>query len=798
MNVTVGRAGDTAASGTDYTPVAGFAVTIAAGQTTGTASFTLRPTDDQVAEGPEEITVHGTASGLSVDDATLTLNDDDAASTSVSLSLDPGSVSEDAGSVSVEVTAELNGAASSQPTTVNVTVGHNGDSAESGTDYTPVAGFAVTIAAGQTTGTATFTLAPNDDQVAEGPEEITVRGTASGFTVDDATLTLNDDDAASTSVSLSLDPGSVSEDAGSVSLKVTATLDQQASPEPTAVTLTVGRTGDAAESGTDYTTVADYVRVVLTIPGGETTGTATFTLTPVDDELAEGPETITVHGTASGLSVDDATLTLNDDDTASTSVSLSLDTASVSEDDTAQQIEVTAELNQQAGTEPIAVNVTVGRTGDSAIAGTDYTPVAGFAVTIAAGQTTGTATFTLRPTDDQVAEGLEEITVHGTASGLSVEDATLTLNDDDAASTSVSLSLDTASVSEDDTAQQIEVTAELNQQAGTEPIAVNVTVGRAGDTAASGTDYTPVAGFAVTIAAGQTTGTASFTLRPTDDQVAEGPEEITVHGTASGLSVDDATLTLNDDDAASTSVSLSLDPGSVSEDAGSVSLKVTATLDQQASPEPTAVTLTVGRTGDAAESGTDYTTVADYIRVVLTIPGGETTGTATFTLTPVDTSSRRVRKPSPCTGPPAASPWRTRRPGRRDARNRLRSPSVSPFRWIRLRGGSGGDHRARDRQRPLRGGRDAHPERRRHRVHLGVPFPGYGFRVRGRHCPADRGDGRTEPAGRHGADRGERHRGARRRHRRFRDGLHARRRLRRHDRGGTDDRDGELHSAADG
>ena len=633
VNVTVGHNGDSAESGTDYTPVAGFAVTIAAGQTTGTATFSLAPEDDQVAEGAEEITVQGTASSLSVDDATLTLNDDDTASTSVSLSLDTASVSEDDTAQQIEVTAELNQQAGTEPTAVNVTVGRAGDTAASGTDYTPVAGFAVTIAAGQTTGTASFTLRPTDDQVAEGPEEITVQGTASGFTVADATLTLNDDDTASTSISLSLDPGSVSEDAGSVSLKVTATLDQQASPEPTAVTLTVGRTGDAAESGTDYTSIADYVRVVLTIPGGQTTGTATFTLTPVDDELAEGPETITVHGTASGLSVDDATLTLNDDDTASTSVSLSLDTASVSEDDTAQQIEVTAELNQQAGTEPTAVNVTVGRAGDTAASGTDYTPVAGFAVTIAAGQTTGTASFTLRPTDDQVAEGPEEITVQGTASGLTVDDATLTLNDDDAASTSVSLSLDPGSVSEDAGSVSVEVTAELNGAAGTEPTAVNVTVGRTGDSAIAGTDYTPVAGFAVTIAAGQTTGTASFTLRPTDDQVAEGPEEITVQGTASGFTVDDATLTLNDDDAASTSVSLSLDPGSVSEDAGSVSVEVTAELNGAAGTEPTAVNVTVGRAGDTAASGTDYTPVAGF---AVTIPAGQTTGTASFTLRPTD------------------------------------------------------------------------------------------------------------------------------------------------------------------
>ena len=181
----------------------------------------------------------------------------------------------------------------------------------------------------------------------------------------------------------------------------------------------------------------------------------------------------------------------------------------------------------------------------------------------------------------------------------------------------MSLSVSPASVSEDGGAQQIEVTAALDGAAGPEPTAVNVTVGRAGDSAASGTDYASVAGFVLTIPARQTTGTATFTLTPDDDEVAEGVEEITVHGTASGLTVDDATLTLNDDDQASASVSLSVDPASVSEDAGAVSVQVTAELDGAAGLEPTVVNVTVGRAGDSAASGTDYASVAGF---VLTIP----------------------------------------------------------------------------------------------------------------------------------------------------------------------------------
>ena len=862
VGVTVGRAEDSAVSGTDYTSVADFLLIIPALQTTGTATFTLTLGDDEVAEGVEEITVHGTASGLTVDDATITLNDDDTASTSASLSLSPASVSEAAGAVSVEVTAELDGAAGLEPTAVSVAVGRAGDSAVSGEDYTSVAGFVLTIPALQTTGTATFTLAPVNDEVKEGAEAITVHGTGSDLTVADATLTLNDDEIASTSVLLSLSPASVSEDAGSVSVQVTAELDGAAGLEPTPVNVTVGRTGDSATSGTDYEPVVGFA---LTIPARERTVTGTFTVTPADDRIAEGPETITVHGTASGLTVDDTTLTLNDDDPASVSVSLSVDPASVSEDAGSVSVQVTAELDAAAGPEPTAVNVTVGRTGDSAVSGTDYTSVADFVLTIPGEQTTGTATFTLAPDDDEVAEGVKEITVHGTASGLTVDDATLTLNDDDQASTSVSLSVDPASVSEDAGSVSVQVTAELDGAAGPEPTAVNVTVGGAGDSAVSGTDYASVAGFVLTIPGEQTTGTATFTLTPDDDEVAEGAEEITVHGTASGLTVDDTALTLNDDDQASASVSLSVSPASVSEDAGSVSVQVTAELDAAAGPEPTAVNVTVGRTGDSAASGTDYPSVADF---VLTIPGEQTTGTATFTLAldddevaegveeitvhgtasglTVDDATLTLNDDDQASASvslsvsPASVPEdggarqievtagtgrrgrsgadrgeRHRRTRRRlgrlggglRVRRRLRAHDSSAAddrdgdlhpdtRRRRSRGGSGGDHGARDRERPHRGRRGPHPERRRPGVHVGVPVAGSGFGVRGRGFGLDAGDGGTGRRGRSGADRGECHRRKERGLGRFRDGLHARRGLRAHDPGAADDRDGDLHPGA--
>ena len=633
VTVSVGAAGDSAASGTDYQAVPDFVLTIPEGSLSAKIFFQVVLVDDDIVEGDEAITVSGSASGLSVEPAELTLEDDDEASTSVELSVSPASASEDGGAQQIAVTAALAGAARTEATSVTVSVGAAGDSAASGTDYQAVPDFTLTIAPEALTGEATFTLTPADDEIAEGDEAITVHGTTSGLTVNGAELTLNDDDTASTSVSLSVSPASASEGGGAQQIAVTAALAGAARSEATPVTVSVGAAGDAAASGTDYQAVSDFV---LAIAPGALSGEATFTLTPVDDGVAEGDEAITVSGSASGLTVEPAALTLEDDDEASTSVELSVSPGSVSEDGGAQQIAVTAALAGAARSEATSVTVSVGAAGDSAASGTDYQAVADFVLTIAPGALSGEATFTLTPVDDRVAEGDEAITVSGSASGLTVEPAALTLEDledDDEASTSVTLSVSPASVSEDGGAQQIAVTAALDGAARAEATSVTVSVGAAGDSAASGTDYQAVADIALTIPAGSMSGEASFTLTPVDDGVAEGDERITVTGAGSGLSVDPAELTLEDDDAASTSVDLSVSPGSVSEGSGATVVAVLVELMGAPAAEEIRFEIAVGESNDSATGGQDYEEVR---RFVLSIPGGESRGSSRFVFTPLD------------------------------------------------------------------------------------------------------------------------------------------------------------------
>ena len=241
-------------------------------------------------------------------------------------------------------------------------------------------------------------------------------------------------------------------------------------------------------------------------------------------------------------------MTLTDDETAPTAITLTVSPASVREDDSATAVTVTATLDGSV-TLSSATEVAVMVGGGTAASGTDYATVADFTLTIAATESTGTGTFTLTPTQDSIAEGDETIDVTGSANDFTVTKATMTLTDDETAPGTITLAASPASVGEDASATQVTVTATLDGSV-TLAGAMEVTVSVGGGTATSGTDYTAVAPVTLTIAAGQATATASFMVTPVDDAVDEEDETMAVSGVTAApeLPVTPATLTLGDDD----------------------------------------------------------------------------------------------------------------------------------------------------------------------------------------------------------------------------------------------------------
>ena len=167
--------------------------------------------------------------------------------------------------------------------------------------------------------TASVTLQTDDDGVAENDAVVTFTlspNPAFPYTLGSprtATVTVRDNESPSTEVTLSASPAAVGEGDGATELMVTGTLDRAPRAEATEVTLSV-RAGTAAET-TDYTAGT----VTLTIPANQAHGSATLTLTPVADTVAEPDEMLTVEGAATGgLTVTGATVTILDDEPAIT------------------------------------------------------------------------------------------------------------------------------------------------------------------------------------------------------------------------------------------------------------------------------------------------------------------------------------------------------------------------------------------------------------------------------------------------------------------------------------------------
>ena len=190
-----------------------------------------------------------------------------------------------------------------------------------------------------------------------------------------------------------------------------------------AFTVQVGNGSGTAQEGVDYETVADFDVI---IPAGATSAAQDFTVTPLDDRIVEGDETIVLDGTLPGYEVAPSVLTILDDDAPA--FSLAVTPARVRE--SAGPTPVTVTIETGGVTFPVDVNVAVEVSDGTAIAGEDYDSVAAFDLRIAAGETSGAGTFTLVPTADGVKEDDETIRVAGLAGGYELAPASVVLADD--------------------------------------------------------------------------------------------------------------------------------------------------------------------------------------------------------------------------------------------------------------------------------------------------------------------------------------------------------------------------------
>lgn len=612
-------------SAVDFAPVANFNIVVPSGATSGSASFTLTPEDDLVDETDETITVASTSSLVNGTDE-ISLRDNDAAPTGISLDATPNVAHEDGGSHVFTVTATVDGR-TTYATAQSIPITVTGTLVASAVDFSPVPDFSIEIPAESNSGTATFTLTPENDLLDETDETITIASSNAAVT-NAITFLLRDDDAAPRGINILTNTNVIYEELGAQDIEVTLEV-SGSTTYATDQTVPLTVTGTGATGVVGFDPVANFS---IVLPAQALTASSTLTITPVNNSVDETNETITLASSSPEVT-GPATINLVDDD-PTPSITLNAAPATISEADGATQVTITADWNGQV-VFPIDQIIPLSITGSGTDAAVDFTSVTDLNLRIAAGANGGTTTFTLTPVDDSEDEVDEVITISSTSTLVSTS-ATITLTDDDA-TPAISLAVNPSSITEGDGATVITLTASISGRstfAESQTIPISVT----GSGITDAVDFVPVQDFDITLAVGTYTETATFTLTPIDDSEYEIDETVTVASTNT-LVANSATIVLSDDDA-TPSIRLSATPGSVREDDGPTEITVTATVDG-ATTFGTPLILPLNVSGSDVPAAVDFAPVADFN---LTIDAGSSTGSATFTLTPENDTENEVNE----------------------------------------------------------------------------------------------------------------------------------------------------------
>ncbi len=284
----------------------------------------------------------------------------------------------------------------------------------------------LTIPANMRESTETVTLTAEDNAVDEGARRLRVKGTPSDNSrvagVSWATLTITDDDTRGVTVT----PATLSipEDEGET---YTVKLDSQPTENVT-VTPAIDQTDAAVER-------VRPEQVVFTKSNWNTP--QTVTVEADDDEVSNAnPKKATITHTVTGgdygdnnVSAASVAVTVTDDESPSTTVTLSVNQKEVREG-ASKRVTVTGKLDG-APKEDDMIEVTVSVTSESDPADTNLAPVSDFKLEIDPGKTSGMHTFTLTAKNDDIHEPDETVTVSGRVTGLTVTPTTLTITDND-------------------------------------------------------------------------------------------------------------------------------------------------------------------------------------------------------------------------------------------------------------------------------------------------------------------------------------------------------------------------------
>ncbi|WP_420435780.1 beta strand repeat-containing protein [Candidatus Poriferisocius sp.] len=661
VTVSVAGAADTSSVNyVDMASVVDFDIEIPAGAASHTGSFPLTPSVDVIDETDNTITVSGSIAGdsaVTVNSATITLADDDATPTGVTLSVDNNSVAEDGSATQITVTATVDGSTRfGLPKTVAVSVA--GHDASSKVQFEAVSDFNIEIAAGADSNTGQFPLNPTDDARATADGEASVTGTVTGdgsVTVTATSVTVANDDEAPAAITATLgvnNSGSVTE--GST-LTVTVNLGSNAATN-LSVPVRMSTSGSPTASSGDFT-LSNSGSVAIT--SGTNSGTITFTA--VDDKIDEDSESLTLE-----FGSLPAELTAGSPNTAAVTITDN-DTAGVTVTETGTPADTTVEENEGEDTYTVVLD---SKPLKSVIIRVNAELIGGkIAARVEKNNNGKRATYqdltftpsnwnqpkpiTVRGANNNIDDPGDKRTVtitHTVTEGdngkyttsTSINDVTVTVTDDDSGA-GVSVSKGAVSVAENSRTDTYDVVLD-SQPASSVTVTATSDTPDAAMVNASGDS--PAATAALTFTTSNWNQAQTITVTGQNDNIDNTANQRTAtinHAITTGagsdyptsLTIASVTATVTDDDAAPTGIILSASPNTVAEGADATTVTVTARVNGT-TRYADAKTVTVSVAGHNTNGKVQFTPVTNFN---ITIPAGAASQTDTFDLTPTDDST---------------------------------------------------------------------------------------------------------------------------------------------------------------
>ena len=426
--------------------------------------------------------------------------------------------------------------------------------------------------------------------------------------------------------SFKLDPAAIRENEGATDITMTVEL-EKALPKAQRVDFEI--TPGTGTRDEHYTV---EVTEGLTIPAGDTKGTAMLRVTPIDDSDKNEARTFTVKAKIGddATQMKDVEFKITDDETLSENITLKVSPSEIKEDAGETTVTVTGTLDGKVLDADATITLGVDSTPDkSATRDLDYTLVLR-SLTIPQGEITGSTTITVTPMNDGKADNDETITLKSLTDNLKNQDG------DKITVGSVAIKLKDAATTT--TTATTTPATPTGPSFGADALAFEATVGRAFSTVlpeATGGQGTLRYSVSTALPAGLSFDAATRTISGTPTMAGLSSVVYMAFDDDKSGGVTLFTITVSEPPPVTVGIaSVMASQSAVREDGETAEIRVTATL-AEAAPTAAAIRFTIvpPASGALATRDVDYT--ATFVGTV-TIAAGAQTGSTTLLLSPID------------------------------------------------------------------------------------------------------------------------------------------------------------------